>query len=206
MLRNSAQASWNISTYQKDIPPPHPSFQTTYFSISLGNISLVSAHLWTFISSLRATPLHTASHQQSLAQRLGTPVKKYNVELKLRDTFLTKHQRHNNSNILDNILTNTSSTSRKILACRLYLKVTLLSDITDIKGTSVLSNVSIGTRSTNIHQTSSWPLHTKPNIHSCKLWNRTIRSIYYCTTSSTHLKKHFYLQRWLPDQNIVHRY
>ena len=37
-------------------------------------------------------------------------LKKYNVELKLRDMFLTKHQRHNDRHILDDILIYTSST------------------------------------------------------------------------------------------------
>ena len=106
-----------------------------------------------------------------MAERLGTPVKKHNVELKLRDTFLKKNQRHNNRHILDDILTNTSSTlsRKKLFACRLYLQVTLLSDMTDIKETSVLSNGLIDTRSTNKRQTSSCPLQTKPNIHSWKL-------------------------------------
>ena len=31
--------------------------------------------------------------------------------------------------------------------------------------------------------------YKKPNSHSWKLWNRTLRSVYCCTTSSTHLKK-----------------
>ena len=54
---------------------------------------------------------------------LVRPLKKYKVELKLRDIFITKHQRHNDRHILDDTLTHTSSIlSRKILlACRLYL-------------------------------------------------------------------------------------
>ena len=36
-------------------------------------------------------------------------LKKYKVELKLKDTFITKHQRHNDRHVLDDILTHTSS-------------------------------------------------------------------------------------------------
>ena len=106
-------------------------------------------------------------------------LKHYKLELKLRDALITKHQRHNDRHILDNILTRTSSilSRKKILACRLYLQITLLSDITDIKGTSLIPNVLIGTRSINRHQTSSWPLQQKPNSHSWKVWKRTLRSI-----------------------------
>ena len=83
--------------------------------------------------------------------------KKHKVELKLRYTFLTKHQRHNDRHILDDILIYTTSTlsRKKLLTCRFYLQITLLYDITDIKGTSLLSNVLIGTRRNNRHQIPS---------------------------------------------------
>ena len=95
-----------------------------------------------------------------MAKRYGSTVKKYKVELKLRDIFITKHQRHNDRHILDDIITHTSSilSRKKLLACRLYLQTSLLSDISDIKGTSLIPNVLIGTRSQNRHHHSSWPL------------------------------------------------
>ena len=84
-------------------------------------------------------------------------LKKYNVELKLQDTFVTKSQRQNVRYIMNDILTTiTSTTSRKkILACRLYLRVTLFSYITDIKSISLLTNVLVGGRIKYRHQTSS---------------------------------------------------
>ena len=111
-------------------------------------------------------------------------LKKYKVELKLQDMFATKYQRQNDRHIMNDILTSiTSITSRKkLFACRLYLQVTLLSNIIDIKDTSLLNNILIGSRSKYRHQTSSWPLQ-KSNIHSWNLWNRTLRRI-YCRTIS----------------------
>ena len=64
----------------------------------------------------------------------------------------------------------------------------------------------IGIRNTNIHHTSSWPLQKKPNNHSWKLRNRTLRSIYCCTNSSLQLKTQFYLQRWIPNRTVIHKY
>ena len=85
---------------------------------------------------------------------------KYNVALKLQGTFVTKYQRQNDRHIMNDIVTTiTFITSRKkLLACRLYLQVMFPSDITDIKGTSLLTNVLIGSRSEYGHHTSSWPL------------------------------------------------
>ena len=87
-------------------------------------------------------------------------LKKYNMELKLQDTFVTKFQRQNNCHTMNDILTTiTSTTSRKtLLACSLYFQVTLLSDILDIKGTSLVNNVLIGRRSKYRHHNSSRPL------------------------------------------------
>lgn len=88
----------------------------------------------------------------------------------------------------------------------LYLHVTLLSDITDIKGISLVNDILIGSRRKNRHQNSSWSLQQKPNIYYWNLWNRTIRHLYCCTFSSTQLKKQYYLQRWYPDRHTVYRY
>ena len=84
-------------------------------------------------------------------------IKKYKVELKLRNKFITQHQRHNDRHLLDDILTHTSSplSSKKLLVCRLYLQITLLSDITNIKGTTLLPNILVETRTNNVYHASS---------------------------------------------------
>ena len=128
--------------------------------------------------------------------------------MKLRTTCIAKRQRHNDCHLFDDILTYTSSllSRKKLLVCHLYLQITLLSDITNLKGTALLPNIRIYTRITNIHHTSSWPLQKSNYYHSWKPWNRTLRSIYCCTNSSLQLKKTFYLQRWIPNRTVIHRY
>ena len=80
--------------------------------------------------------------------------------MKLRTTCITKSQRHNDRHLFDDILTYTSSllSRKKLLACRLYLQINLLSDIINLKGTALISNIMIGIRNTNTHHTSSSPL------------------------------------------------
>ena len=56
--------------------------------------------------------------------------------------------------------------SKQIIACRLYLQVTLLSNITDIKGTSIMNTALIESRYKYRYYTSDWSLQQKPNIHS----------------------------------------
>ena len=84
-------------------------------------------------------------------------IKKYKVELKLRNKFITQHQRHNDRHLLDDILTHTSSllSSKKLLVCRLYLQITLLSDITNIKDTTLLPNILVETRTNNVYHAFS---------------------------------------------------
>ena len=86
--------------------------------------------------------------------------------MKLRNKFITQRQRHNDCHLLDDVLTHTSPflSRKKLLACRLYLQITLLSDIPNIKGTTLLPNILIGTRNTNTHHTSSWPLQKSITI------------------------------------------
>ena len=109
---------------------------------------------------------------------------------------------------MDDILTYVySAISRKtILACRLYLQVTLLSDIPDIKEIFIMNIVLIGSINKYRHYTSTWSLQQKSNTNYWKLWNRTLRKIYCRTTSSPQLKQYFYFQRWYAQRNIIHRY
>ena len=75
-------------------------------------------------------------------------LKKYDVEIKLRTTYIQPLQRENDSFLMDRILTIYSSptTIKKLHACRLYLQVTLLSDITNLKGDKLLMNSIHGIR------------------------------------------------------------
>lgn len=65
---------------------------------------------------------------------------------------------------MDGILTSISFTTslKNIFACRIYLQITLLSDITGIKGTSIMNTVLISSRNKYRHHTSDWSLQQNP--------------------------------------------
>ena len=75
-------------------------------------------------------------------------LQKYGVDIKLRNKSIPKIQRKNDPFIIDNVLTSSSSLTilKKIHACRLYLQVTFLLDIANLKGDSTLSHSVQGIR------------------------------------------------------------
>ena len=75
-------------------------------------------------------------------------LRKYDVEIKLRTTYLQPLLRENDSFLMDRILTNHFSPTaiKKLHACRLYLQVTLLSGIANLKGDRLLMNSLHGMR------------------------------------------------------------
>ena len=57
----------------------------------------------------------------------------------------------------------------KLHAYRLYLQVTLLSDITNLKGDKILSSSLQGKRAQHRSSAYGWPRQQRPNTHSWKL-------------------------------------
>ena len=73
---------------------------------------------------------------------------------------------------------------KKIHTCRLYLQVTFLSNITNLKGDSILSQNLKGLRVKNCNRKFNYPLQKRSNTHSWTLWDKILRII-YCFSSST---------------------
>ena len=67
-------------------------------------------------------------------------LKKFNLQLKLRQTNIKQHQRENDRFIMDDVHQYTLSTHQlKLLnACRLYLQVIFLSEITNLDGDTII--------------------------------------------------------------------
>ena len=67
-------------------------------------------------------------------------LKKINVQLKLRNTNIRKHQIQNDRFIMDDIHKYTSSinTLKVLNACRIYLQITFLSEITNLAGDKII--------------------------------------------------------------------
>ena len=108
---------------------------------------------------------------------------------------------------MDNVLTNSSSitTLKKITAFGLYLQVTFLVDIHNLKGNSLLPNSLEGIRAQHRISKYDCPLQQQPNTHSWKLWKQILRSI-YCSFSINRLQLSFYLKRWIKYSMVEHRY
>ena len=134
-------------------------------------------------------------------------LKKYDVEIKLRTTYIQPLQRENNSFLMDRILTNYSSltTIKKLHACRLYLQVTLLSDITNLKGDKLLPNSINGIREPHRHSAYAWPRQQRPNEHSWKLWKTMLQQLYSSPTSQF-IRSPLRLRRWNNCSTVLHRY
>ena len=102
---------------------------------------------------------------------------KYDIEIKLSNTHLQPIQRENDSFITEQILTHSSSltTIKKLRAYRLYLQVTLLSDIITLKGDTLLTTSLQGIRENQRTSAYVWPHQQRPNAHSWKLWQTILR-------------------------------
>ena len=85
---------------------------------------------------------------------------------------------------MDRILTNYSSltTIKKRHAYRLYLQVTLLSYITNLKGDKLLMNSINGIRKPHRPSVYDWPRQQRPNEHSWKLWMTMLQQLYSSPT------------------------
>ena len=116
---------------------------------------------------------------------------KYNIQIKIPNLFLPKKQRYNDSCLMNTILDlNRSVTELKqINACRLYLQVTFLSDITTINGKFLLTGVIEGTHDNIPNRKLEWPTQISLDKKTWKLWSQTITSIYCMSKHSNSLRK-----------------
>ena len=123
-------------------------------------------------------------------------LQKYNVEIKLQSTYVSPLQRENDSFLMDSILHNYTFqlTIDKLHACSLYLQVTLLSDITNLKGDKILMTSFQGKRSQHRPSAYEWPRKERPNAHSWKLWKKMLQTL-YCSPISPFIRTPLRLRR-----------
>ena len=60
-------------------------------------------------------------------------------------------------------------------ACRLHLRVTLLSDMTMTDGTTILTSVTNGLHPLSSTASQLFPYQSKPSQHSWQLWKKLIK-------------------------------
>ena len=92
-------------------------------------------------------------------------LKQFNVQLKLRKPNIRKHQRQNDRFIMDDIHKYTSSiTTLKLLtACRFYLQITFLSDITNLVGDKIIQGATTGHKQDLPRSKLRWHTQRKPS-------------------------------------------
>ena len=92
-----------------------------------------------------------------------------------------------------------------IHVCRLYLQITLLSDITNLKGDKLLMNSINGIREPHRPSSCDWPRQQHPNEHSWKLWKTILQQLYSSLTSQF-IRSSLRLRRWNNCSTVLHRY
>ena len=141
----------------------------------------------------------------SLVQEL----QQYNIQQKLQTTFKLTKQIINDSNVMENELTNNNkltTTVKKFNACRLFLQVNYLSEITTIDGKS-LDDTIIGTNITKRSEsTLLWPNQMQPKSEHWKKWIKKIKQR-YCIPNLLQLKEQFIRGKWnQPNHKLTHNY
>ena len=115
-------------------------------------------------------------------------LQKYEIKLLVTTPYTPKDQRFNDSCIMNNILKIMSSRIQRqqLNACRLYLDVTFLSDITSINGNFLLPGVITGDKRCIMNSNQEGTTQAKPYNKSWKLWARTITSLYCIKANRTY--------------------
>ena len=110
----------------------------------------------------------------------------HQVQIILQKTFTLSPQRYNDHALMDDITKIISSalTLKRLNECRIYLQVTWVSDIANVKGDKILESALKGERSTNQISNIQWPLQQRPNEQTWKIWRKTIRQIYCCNNNN----------------------
>ena len=107
-------------------------------------------------------------------------------------------QRENYSYLMDEINKNISSTSdlERINACKLYLQVMFLSDITNNQGNRLINGILSSDKKYLKNSNLQWPNQPSPNKKSWRLWSSTISKIYCKNYKSATLRHKENLKHW----------
>ena len=118
--------------------------------------------------------------------------------MKIPNLFLPKKQRYNDSCLMDTILNSNRSVNelKQWNACKQYLQVTFLSDITTIDEKFLLPGVTDGTNDNIPKSKLEWPNQNSSDKKTWKLWSQTITSIYCISKHSTTIRRDCILEHW----------
>ena len=130
-------------------------------------------------------------------------LQQYNIQLKTQSNFQITKQRINDSNIMENELNKNDELTKELKqfnACRMFLQVNYLSEITTIDGRSLDPSIISTTTTNRATYNLLWPNQQQPKS---KYWTKWIRKIKqrYCVPNSLRIKEQFILGQWIPTHH-----
>ena len=107
-------------------------------------------------------------------------LRKHNIHIKLKEFEHPIPQRENDVCIMDTITKNIASkiTLQRINACRLFLQITLLSEIASANWKFIKHNILKGQRN-SIASTKTWPRRKSPDKATCSMWQSLLKRNFY---------------------------
>ena len=152
---------------------------------------------WYQIASGITTPVleytnHSLSYVNSILMNdFVRHLQQYNIKIKMKVHMTIEKQRFNDSCIMEDILNITTSNIeiKRLNTCRIYLQVIFLSEISNIKCTTVIAGSLTGDKLKITTFNLDWPNQNKPNTWTWSLWSPTIKILYCTQTQSTILRQ-----------------
>ena len=128
---------------------------------------------------------------------------KYHVKIKMPDTNIQKIQIFNDKFIMDDIISSISITKirRQLNACRLFLQITFISELTNIDGTHLIHGILKDDSSKMSPTTRHWPKQGSYNSSTWKVWSKVRTQLYCVKTHSNILQKGNKLDHWLTSHS-----
>ena len=108
----------------------------------------------------------------------------------MKENMIFQKQRFNKSCIMKDILNNTTALTnlRRLNACRLYLCVTFSSEISNIKGSEIITGSLIYDKTNLAKSNPDWPNQNKPNQVTWSMWSRMTTKNILCTITIEHIE------------------
>ena len=97
-----------------------------------------------------------------------------------------------------------SAELKRLNHCRLYLQVTLLSEIASADGKTITANYVGGTKSAHRRSTLTWPRQDRPPLKAWQNWKKRLNQV-FCTTAKGH-RLHTPLREWVPTGPTYQRW
>ena len=138
-------------------------------------------HWYQYASWISHPVLENSSHSTAYvnsiwANDLIRMLSKCQIQIKLPETNIQKIQRFNDKFIMDDILSSILSTKirRQLNVCILFLRITFISEITDIYATYFIQGILHGDNSKMPVTPLHWPKQGFPNSSTWKVWSKVI--------------------------------